>query len=212
MLSQRDEKENIRLFLVIVIVVVAWLLAGETGTEKIIVLLSVGLITSFIVAIMASQALITEIPLSGSEVLRLYSPVAYPLCIQQYRNYDTNLFSYIVSFGWPKGTPLLQLALQEDQSHFIHAQHYLSGLSLGLLLLLVVIVLVGMLTLIERKNIITRRSGKSSTLLLVALQLTLIILLASLYLSGNIIYPLGGAVVLLLTLYPTIRVFRSRGS
>jgi hypothetical protein len=207
-----EEKENPRLLLVIVIIVIAWLLDGETGMKKIILLLSVGLVTSFIVAVMASLSPITEIPLSGSEVMRVYSPAAYPFCIQQYRNYDANLFSYAVSFGWPEGTPLVQLALQEDQSHFIHAQHYLSGLNLGLLLLLVVIVLVGMLTLIERKSTITRKSGKSSILLLVALQLNLIILVVSLYLSGNIIYPLGGTVVLLLTLYPTLRVFLGRGS
>jgi hypothetical protein len=200
------------LLIVIVIVIVAWLMVGEIGKEKIVVLLSVGLITSFIVAVIASLPPIIEIPLSGNEAIRVFSPAAYPFCIQQYRNYDAHLFSYAVTLGWPEGTPLLQFALRDDQSEFIHEQHYLSGLSLGLLLLLVVIVLVGTLTLIERKSTITRRSGKSSVLLLVALQFTLIILIVSLYLSGNIVYPLGGAFALLVTLYPTIRVVRGRGS
>jgi hypothetical protein len=199
------------LIVVIAIVVVGWLLASKTGWEQIIQLLSVGLVISFIVAVMASLSPITEIPLSGDEVLRVYSPAAYPFCIQQYRNYDANLFSYIVSFGWPEGIPLLQFALQEDQSHFIHAQHYFSGLSLGLFLLLVVVILVSLLTLIERKNIVLRKQRKSSALLLIALQLTLIIQILSLYLSGSIIYPLGGLVVLLTTLYPTYRATRGSG-
>jgi hypothetical protein len=198
------------LIVVIAIVVVGWLLASKTGWGQIIQLLSVGLVISFIVAVMASLSPITEIPLSGDEALRVYSPAAYPFCIQQYRNYDANLFSYTISFGWPEGIPLLQFALQEDQSHFIHAQHYFSGLSLGLFLLLVVVILVSLLTLIERKNIVPRKQRKSSALLLIALQFTLIIQILSLYLSGSIIYPLGGLAVLLATLYPTYRATRFR--
>lgn len=200
------------MIVVIVIVVVGWLLAGKTGWAQIIQLLSVGLVTSFIVAVLASLSPIMEIPLSGDEALRVFSPAAYPFCIQQYRNYDANLFSYTVSFGWPEGIPLLQFALQEDQSHFIHAQHYFSGLSLGLLLLLVVVVLVGFLTLIERKSIVPRKQRRFSAHLLIVLQLTLIILVISLLLTGNVIYPLGGTVVLLITLYPTLRSVLDRGS
>jgi hypothetical protein len=199
------------LIIVIVVIVAAWLLASKTGWEQIIQLLSVGLVTSFIVAVMASLSPITEIPLSGDEALRVYSPAAYPFCIQQYRNYAAGLFSYIVSFGWPEGIPLLEFALQEDQSHFIHAQHYFSGLSLGLLLLLVVVVLVGLLTLIERKSVVPRKQRKSSALLLIALQFTLIIQIISLYLGGSLIYPLGGTFVLLVTLYPTHRAIRESG-
>jgi fucose 4-O-acetylase-like acetyltransferase len=211
-LCKRVVNESNRLLIVIVAVVIAWLLASESIAEKIVIPLSVGLVISYIVAVMASFPPIMTIPFGENEAIRAYSPVAYPFCIQQYRNYDAHLFSYAVIFGWPEGTPLLQFALQEDQSHLMHAQHYLSGLSLGLLLLLVVIVLVGTLSLIERKSAITRGSGKSSILLLVSQQLTLVILIASLYVSGNIIYPLGGAFVLLVTLYPTLRAVCDRGS
>ena len=199
------------MIIVIIVIVAAWLLASKTGWEQIIQLLSIGLVTSFIVAVMASLSPITEIPLSGDEALRVFSPAAYPFCIQQYRNYEANLFSYTVSLGWPEGIPLLQFALQEDQSHFIHAQHYFSGLSLGLLLLLVVVVLVGLLTLIERKSIVSRKQRKSSALLLIALQLTLIIQILFLYLNGSIIYPFGGVFVLLVTLYPTYLAIRGSG-
>ncbi|MFW9787137.1 MAG: hypothetical protein ACFFE2_11065 [Candidatus Thorarchaeota archaeon] len=199
------------MIVVIVIVVVAWLLVSKTGWGQIVQLLSVGLVVSFIIAVMASLPPITEIPLSEDEALRVFSPVAYPFCIQQYRNYDANLFSYTISFGWPKGVPILQFALQEDQSHFIHAQHYFSGLSLGIFLLLVVVVLVGLFTLIERKKIVPRKQGKSSALLLISLQFILITQILFLYLSGTIIYPLGGMFVLLVTLYPTYQAIRGVG-
>ena len=210
--DQRETEKCIPVLIVIIIVVAAWLFVSETGKEKIVVLLSIGLITSFIVAVIASLPPIITIPLSGNEAVRVFSPAAFPFCIQQYRNYDAHLFSYAVSFGWPEGIPLLQLALTDDQSEFIHAQHYFSGLCLGLLLLLIVVALVCLLTLIERKNIIARKQRKSSALFLIALQLTLIILVLFLYLSGSIIYPLGGTFVLLVTLYPTLRVVRDRSS
>ena len=211
-LNEREVDESVRLLIVIVTVVVAWLLAGESITEKVVVPLSVGLVISYIVAVMASFPPILYIPLSEDEAIRVFSPVAYPFCIQQYRNYDANLFSYTVSFGWPEGFPILKLGLMDDQSEFIHVQHYLSGLSLGLLLFLVAIVLVGTLTLIERKRVIARKQSMSSAQLLIALQLALLFLMLNLYLIGSIIYPLGGAVVLILTLYPTLRVVQDKGS
>ncbi|TFH11370.1 MAG: hypothetical protein E4H14_00850 [Candidatus Thorarchaeota archaeon] len=199
------------MLVVIVIVVIAWLYVSETGKEKIAVLLSIGLIVSFIVAVIASLPPIIEIPIAENEYLRVYSSAAYPFCIQQYHNYDTDMFRYLLSFGWPEGIPLLELSLQEDQSHFIHAQHYFSGLSLGLVLLLGMIVLVGLLTLIERKKVIGRKLRTSSAFLLITLQLALIIVIITLYLLENIIYPIGGITVLLVTLYPTYRAIRSSG-
>jgi hypothetical protein len=200
------------LLIVVIIVLVSWLLISETGKEKTVVLLSVGLIASFILSVIASLPPIIEIPLNESNALRVYPSAAYPFCIQQYRDYDAHLFRYIVSFGWPEGLPLLQFALQEDQSHFIHAQHYLSGLSLGLLLSLGMAVLVGTLAIIERKVVIGRRQSRASAILLIALQLALITQVLSLYLSGNIIYPIGGIIVMLVTLYPTYRAVRGGGS
>ena len=211
-LNERVVDESVRLLIVIVTIVVAWLLAGESITEKIIVPLSVGLVISYIVAVMASLPPIVNIPLGEDEAIRVFSPVAYPLCIQQYRNYDANLFSYTISFGWPEGFPLLKIGLMDDQSEFIHAAHYFSGLFLGLVLLLFVVTLVGILTLVERNRVIARKQRKSSAQLLIALQLALLFLMLNLYLFGSIIYPLGGAVVLILTLYPTLRVVQDKGS
>jgi hypothetical protein len=164
---------------------------------------------SFIVAVLANLPPITEISLNDDQALRVYPQIAYPFCIQQYRNYVTGFFRYSVNLGCPEGLPLLQFALQEDQSHFIHYQHYLSGLDLGLILLLGMVALVGSLYLLERKVVIERKQSKGSTFLLISVQVILIMLISVLYLSGNIIYPIGGMFILLVTLYPTYRAIRS---
>jgi hypothetical protein len=102
------------LLIVIVAVVIAWLSAKNSATERIVVPLSVGLITSYIVAVLASFLPIITIPLGENEAIRVFSPVAYPLCIQQYRNYETSLFSYVLSLGWPDGIHLLESGLMDD--------------------------------------------------------------------------------------------------
>ncbi len=200
------------MLIVIAIVVCAWFLGNGSKTERIIVTLSVGLVISYIVAVLASMPPITEIPLNDDEALRFFPQIAYPFCIQQYRDYAADLFSYSIIFGWPEGMPLVQFALQEDQSHFIHYQHYLAGFSLGLILLLGMVVLVGILSLIENKMVFARRLGNTSTLLLATLQVILIVQISSIYLSGNIIYPIGGIIVVLITLYPTYRAIRERNN
>ena len=201
-----------RLLIVIVAVVIAWLSASESMTEKIVVPLSVGLVTSYIVAVLASFPPIITIPLGENEAIRVFSPIAYPLCIQQYRNHETSLFSYTLSLGWPDGIHLLESGLMDDQSEFIHAAHYYFGLSLGLLLLLLVVALVGTLIFVERKKKITRNQKFSSAQILTTLQLILLILILSITLFGGIIYFLGGVVVLILTLYPAYRVVQNKGS
>jgi hypothetical protein len=212
-LNQRIVGAWIRLLIVFAIVIIAWLLVDEIGTEKIVILLSAGFIASYIVAVLASLPPITEILLGPNQVLRVFSPAAFPFCIQQYRDYSAELFSYTLSLGWPEGIPLLQLPLwTSHESIFIHEQHYRSGFSLGLLLLLVMTVLAGVLTVIDRRYTIPRKKLRLSSLLLIFLQSALIILMISQYLIGNVVYPLGGLIVLLITLYPTLRAVRNRSS
>ena len=210
-ISERAEHESDRLIIVIVTVVIAWLSARESITEKAVVSLSVGLVISYIVAVLASFPPIITIPLGENEAIRVFSPVAYPLCIQQYRYYDDSLFSYALCFGWPDGFHLLESGLMEDQSEFIHAAHYYSGLLLGLSLLLLVVTLVGILTLVKRKRAITRNQHLSSAPILVTLQFILLLLITNLSLLGSVIYSLGGAVVLMITLYPSYRIIREKG-
>ncbi|TFG33900.1 hypothetical protein EU527_06230 [Candidatus Thorarchaeota archaeon] len=189
-----------------------WLLIDETGIEKTVILLSIGLVFSYIIAVMASLPPITEISLSANEALRVFSPVAFPFCIQQYHDYGAQLFSNAVCFGWPEGIPLLRFALRDDQSEFIHEQHYLSGLNLGLLLLLGMTIFVGILFFIDRRCTISRKKLRVSSFLIIFLQFTLITLMIYLYIIGNTVYPLGGLVVLLITLHPSIQTVHNRNS
>ncbi|MDF1537725.1 MAG: hypothetical protein P1Q69_02340 [Candidatus Thorarchaeota archaeon] len=197
------------MLVVYAVIILAWLLMRADKNPKTLVLLSVGLITSFIVAIMASLLPITEILIGENEALRVFSPAAYPFCIQQYRDYDVGIFGYILSFGWPEGIPLVQTSTYDDQSEFIHYEHYSIGLALGLLLLLCMVALVGILTFIDRKGILIRSQPIiSSVPVLVLLQLSLILLLTSPYLLGAIVYELGGLSVLFITFYVTVREIR----
>lgn len=197
------------MLIILGVIIATWILIGPITRKRMVSLLSVGLIISYIIAVMASMPPIIEVSLAEDEVLRAFSPAAYPFCIQQYRNYDSHIFSYAISLGWPEGMPLLQLASQDDQSEFIHIQHYLAGLSLGLLLLLIMAVLVGILAWVDRRGMFVRRQRTSSLLLLILLQSALIILSALQLLAGSIVYFLGGSFVLLVTLYPTLQAKRT---
>lgn len=200
------------MFVVYAIIIVTWFLIRSNQGPKPIALLSVGLIISFIVALLASMPPILEIVVGENETLRVFSPVAYPFCIQQYRDYDVGLFSYSLSLGWPEGLPLIQTAALDDQSEYINYQHYAIGLYLGILLLLSMVILVGILTVIDRKGILVRNLPVISVVpVLVILQLSLILLLTSVYLLGSIVYGLGGLTVLIITLYITIREIKLGG-
>ena len=193
----------VQLIVVVIVVILMWLLVRDTGKEKTIILLSTGLLISYIIAVLASLSPITEIPLRANEALRTFSPIAYPFCIQQYRDYTAKLFSYALILGWPEGIPLIQLALLDDQSEFIHIQHYFSGLILGIILLLWVVLLVGILTVIDKRGLLSKvKLSFSPVYFFISLQITLILLLISPLLIGNFIYTIGGAFVLIVTMYP----------
>ncbi len=198
------------MFVVVIVVILMWLSVRDIGKEKIAILLSTGLLISYIIAVLASLPPITEIPLSENEALRIFSPFAYPFCIQQYRDYGARLFSYALILGWPEGIPLIQLGLQDDQSEFIHAQHYFSGLILGIVLLLGVVILVGVLTVIDKRGLLTKVKWSASPVyIFITLQISLILLLISPLLIGNIIYTIGGVFVLIVTLYPIYRLYKA---
>ncbi|MHA1907079.1 MAG: hypothetical protein ACW98Y_07280 [Candidatus Thorarchaeota archaeon] len=105
---------------------------------------------------MASLPPIIELPLGDDEALRVFSPAAYPFSIQQYRDYENRLFSYAIAIGWPEGTLIIQRRIMDDQSEFIHMEHYSSGLSLGLILLAGMITSVAILSLIDRRRLIPK--------------------------------------------------------
>jgi hypothetical protein len=175
---------------------------GDDNKNKPIFLISIGLVITYIVAVMASTPPLVGISLGNNEAIRVFPQVAYPFSIHQYRDYDARLFSYAITFGGPLGIPLIQSELMDDQSEFILFQSYTTGLTLGLILLVGMVCLVAVLVLLDRMKIIHPKKERIPPVqVLIAFQLLLIVYL--LPLLGSL-YPWGGAAVLFVTLFPII--------
>jgi len=204
------------LIVVVIVVIIMWLCVRDfRDMDKIVILLSTGLLISYIIAVLANLPPIVDIPLSENEALRTYPAYAYPFCIQQYRDYSAGLFSYALIIGWPEGIPLMQLALTDDQSEFIHVQHYFTGLTLGLVLLLVVVILVSILTVIDRSSSLSRGQlpispGHLFFFLQIALISMMLVIWGCHYFwqFGGVIYLIGGIFVLIVTIYPIYIFYR----
>ena len=196
----------VQLIVVAIVVILMWLCVRDfREMDKIVILLSTGLLISYIIAVLANLPPIIDIWLNENEALRTFPAHAYPFCIQQYRDYGAGLFSYALVIGWPEGIPVMQLALTDDQSEFIHMQHYFTGLILGIVLLVVVVILVSVLTVIDKKGLLANmKRSVSPHYIFIPLQIYLIFLLTSPLLFANFIYTIGGVFVLLVTLYPLL--------
>jgi len=198
------------MIVVYAVIVIVWLLIRSKDEGKSEILFIVGLITCYIIAVMASLSPITEFQLDESVELRTFSPAAYPFCIQQLRNYTAYTIRYSLYFGWPEGILLFESATWDNQSEFIHFLHYSFGLMLGLILLFSTFLLVGFLTLIDKKGVFVRDKPIITALpILIILQLSLILLLISPLLFGNVIYGIGGGIVLVISVYPTFQEIRA---
>ncbi len=139
------------------------------------------------------------------EELRVFSPVAYPFSIQQYRHYVERVFRYSIVLGWPGGLPVIQFPMLDDQSEFIHGQAYYSGLILGLLGLGLVLGVVVMLNLVDKYGNPPQASRlKPDYLVLIPLQLALVLLMGQLWLWGGFIYLVGGFGVLVVSSIPIV--------
>ena len=195
------------MIIVVVLLVIMWFLVDYQAKSKLYFLLSVGLILSYIIAVCANLPPILDIPLENNTALRAYPPYAFPFAIFQYRDYDAGLFNYVLAFGWPEGIPLLQFPLDDDQSEYIHVQHYQAGLLLGILLLLGAILMTYLLIELDKREILSdKRTRVPPVYILLILQVALLILLIPLW--ESIVYLLGGAVVLVMTSHQTLEQIR----
>lgn len=193
------------MFVVIIMVVVVWFLIRQEKGSRLAVLLLAGLISTYIVSVLAYMPPITEITLGAEEELRVFSPVAYPFSIQQYRHYVERVFRYSIVLGWPGGLPVIQFPMLDDQSEFIHGQAYYSGLILGLLGLGLVLGVVVMLNLVDKYGNPPQASRlKPDYLVLIPLQLALVLLMGQLWLWGGFIYLVGGFGVLVVSSIPIV--------
>ncbi|TFF96698.1 hypothetical protein EU546_00880 [Candidatus Thorarchaeota archaeon] len=200
------------LFVVIVVVVVAWFLVRDAERHHLTVLLLAGLLSTYIVSVLAYMPTITEITIGVEEELRLGLPAAYPFSVQQYRDYAEGVFSYSIVLGWPRGLPVIQFPLYDDQSEFIRAEAYYSGLMLGILGLALMATVVVLLFVFDRYRTPQSKSRlKPDYLVLVPLQTALLLLMGQLWLWGGVIYFVGGLGVLVISSIPTLLGIGRRG-
>lgn len=193
------------MFVVIIVVVVVWVLIRQDKESRLALLLLAGLLSTYLVSVLAYMPPITEIALGAEEELRVFSPVAYPFSVQQYRDYAVRGFRYSIVLGWPRGLPVIQFPLLHDQSEFIHGQAYYSGLIMGMLGLGIVLATVISLGLLDSHRSPPREPKLTPAyLVLVPLQIALVLLMGALGASGGTIYVAGGVIVLVVSLIPAI--------
>lgn len=180
---------------------------GDDDKNKPISLLSVGLIVTYIIAVMASAPPITDIPLGNSEAIRVSPPIAYPFSIHQYRDYEADLFSYAITFGGPQGPVIVQYELMDVDSFLINLQRYSAGLTVGLILLVgMSSLVVGLILLDQSKKLPAKKERFSPIVIIIMFQLALIFFMFPLLGS---LYPWGGLIVFIITLIPVISAIRN---
>ncbi len=203
---------GLSMILVILSLVVVWFLVDFNAKSKLYFLLSVGLILSYIVAVSANLPPILDIPLENNTALRAFPPFAFPFTILQYRDYDASMFNYILALGWPEGIPLFQFPLDDDQSEYIHVQHYQAGLLMGILLLLSAVLTAYFLTELDKREILSNMRAKIQPgYILIVIQIALLIRIIPLW--ESFVYFLGGIAILLVTAFHTaeqIRIMRTK--
>ena len=196
------------MIVILLTVIILWFLVGDEDKDKPIYLLSVGLVVTYIIAVMASVPIITDIPLRNSEALRASPQIAYPFSIHQYRDYEADLFSYAITFGGPQGPVIVQYELMDVDSFLINLQRYSAGLTVGLILLVGMSSLVVVLTLLDQsKKLPAKKERISPITALVVPQGILLFPILPLYVGS--LYAVGALVVLIITLIPVIGRMRA---
>ena len=116
---------------VIIACAIAWKYISGRPTQKILRIAIIGIIVTGLTTAFAVSLPITDIPMGSEQELRVMPPTAFPLTMQQYRDYDTDKFSYRIVIGWPDGIPIFQGITYDDQSEYIHLAHLSTGILLG---------------------------------------------------------------------------------
>ena len=196
------------MIVILLTVIILWFLVGDKNKDKPIYLLSIGLVVTYIIAVIASTPPLIDIPISDHEAIRAYPQVAYPFSISQYRDYNLDMFSYSLTLGSPQGTTIVQYALEEDQSHLIRFQSYSMGLSLGLILLTLTTLFIAVLIWLDKSRLLPLKKERVSPVsALVVTQVFLLFPIIPLYVGS--LYAVGALVVLIITLIPVIGNMRA---
>lgn len=142
------------MILVVLACVIAWARIGRRMTERVVGALLACLLVSGMTAIIAGSVPVVEIPTGPNQELRVMPPTAFPLAIQQHRDYDTDQFYYRIVLGWPDGIPVYQTVPTDDQSHLIRWTGFGMMVVLGLWMLLGGMLTVAFMSALQwRRNI-----------------------------------------------------------
>ncbi len=151
-----------------------------------------------------------DIVVNSDEAYRVSFSFTYPFTMEQYRNYEANLFYYLIRFGSHDGIVLFQFPATPDQGEFIHLQHNFSAGVLGLLTMIGPL-LVFILSYIEARIRSPSRSKSAKRIIIPLFLMQVPIVLAMTVLSsiGARFYFAAGLGALILTLHPFIRALRN---
>ncbi|TFG32820.1 hypothetical protein EU527_09320 [Candidatus Thorarchaeota archaeon] len=116
---------------VVIACVFAWLRLNGNTSQKLIRIALIGIVISGITVVLSASIPIISVPLGTEQELRVMPPTTFPLTMQQYRDYDADLFYYRIVLGWPDGLPVFEGVPFDDQSEFILRAHLNTGILLG---------------------------------------------------------------------------------
>jgi hypothetical protein len=140
------------MILVVLASCIAWMRSGGPLAERAVRTLIVTILVAGMTTIIAGSVPVAEIPLGTNETLRVMPGSAFPFTIQQYRDYDADLFSYRIVIGWPDGVTIYETALAEDQSHLIHWANFWAMAALGSWMLVGSVATIAFLSALQYKR------------------------------------------------------------
>jgi len=190
--------------------VLVWIYIRQKSRNHIYELVVFG--AAFVYLCIVPTALISpfQIVVNSDEVYRAFSSLTYPFTMEQYRNYDANLFYYLIRLGSHDGPVFIQFPATQYQGEFIHSQHHFSVAVLGLLTMLGPMLVVILSYVMDRFS--SPLSYESTTRIIFPLfivQVLIIIVMIVSYFIGALIYLATGFGALTLTLHPFIRALRN---
>lgn len=168
------------LIIAVIVCVLAWKRLNSKPAKRAFEMATIAMLAIAITAFTAGSIPIIEIPTGLNQELRVMPPTAFPLTMQQHRNYDTNQFYYRIVVGWPNGVPIYEGPEVDDQSEFIHQTHYYTAILLGEDISAVLMMALSLFFLLEGRKDSSKRSQRK--------RITRIILAASIFLLSFVLY------------------------
>jgi hypothetical protein len=170
----------VELIIAVIVCVLAWKRLDSKSIKRAFEIATIAMLAITFTAITAGSIPIIEIPTGPNQELRVMPPTAFPLTMQQHRNYDTNQFYYRIVIGWPDGVPIYKGLEVDDQSEFIHQTHYYTAIQLGEDISACLMMALSLFFLLEGRKDSSKKSQRK--------RITRFILVASVFLLSFVLY------------------------